>query len=177
MRRYILGLGIVLAACASPVAVTTAQLAAADAATALAVGDRLTQLTSTRPAAEGMDPVVNLSLRHADGRTLSFQEGNHTQHDLMATAPGGPLAQIMGLPGDAATRLYHATGGQNASEGAFFCGPQGPAAIGTYESADGVLQIVGLRQEIQFETRPDGATEAVPYSPDQVCARLRFRRG
>jgi hypothetical protein len=139
------------------------------------VGDRVTQLVSTQPAAEGMDPVVNLTLRHADGRTLRFQEGNHTEHDLMAQRPGGPLAQIMGLAGEATT-LYHATSGEGA-EGAFFCGPQGPAAIGVHESVDGAVQIVGLRQEIQFETRPDGQTEALPYSPDQVCARLRFRRG
>jgi hypothetical protein len=34
-----------------------------------------------------------------------------------------------------------------------------------------------LRQAIQVETRPDGQLEALPYSPDQVCARLRFRQG
>ncbi|MGD9979192.1 MAG: hypothetical protein AB7T58_01190 [Hyphomonadaceae bacterium] len=177
MWRSIIISGLFLAACASPAAVTTTHLVAADAATSLAVGDRVTQMTSSQSASEGMDPIVNFSLRHADGRSLIFQEGNHTQHDLMATAPGGPLAQIMGLPGDATTRLYHATSGENASESAFFCGPQGPAAIGTHEGADGVLLVVGLREAIQFETRPDGEMEAAPYSPDKVCARLRFRRG
>jgi hypothetical protein len=36
--------------------------------------------------------------------------------------------------------------------------------------------ILGLKQGFQFETAPDGDVEAVPYSPDQVCARLRFNR-
>lgn len=104
---------------------------------------------------------------------MSFQEANHTPNDLMAQAAGGPLAQIMGLQqGDEVTTLYYAGGAPGAP---FFCGPQGPAAIGKYEGADGVIQIVGLREAIQFETRPDGQTEAVPYSPDHVCARLRFR--
>jgi hypothetical protein len=177
MRRSILILSLLAASCTTPAQVTTTTLVAADAATSLAVGERITQLVSTRPAAQGMDPVVSLSLRHADGRTLAFQQGNHTNNDLAASAPGGPLAQIMGLPGEEATTLYHATSGESgANEGAFFCGPQGPAAIGTYTAADGQLWVVGLRQEIQFETRPDGVVEAVPYSPDQVCARLRFRQ-
>jgi hypothetical protein len=176
MWRSILVLGFLTAACASPAPVATTQLAAADAATSLAVGERVTQLVSTRAAAEGMDPIINLTLRHADGRSLEFQQGNHTSQDLMAQRPGGPLAQIMGLSGDEAPVLYHAT--QTARAGApFFCGPEGPAAIGVNRSANGDTMIVGLRQEIQFETRPDGEMEAVPYSPDQVCARLRFTRG
>jgi hypothetical protein len=178
MRRLILVLALIGAACTTPASVTTRTLVAADAATSLAVGERITELVSTQaPAVEGTDPVVTLSLRHADGRTLAFQQGNHTNNDLAASAPGGPLAQIMGLPGEEATTLYHAVSGESgANEGAFFCGPQGPAALGTYTAADGQLWIVGLRQEIQFETRPDGVVEALPYSPDQVCARLRFRQ-
>ncbi|OQW59780.1 MAG: hypothetical protein A4S17_02485 [Proteobacteria bacterium HN_bin10] len=164
-----------LAACVSPAQITTTQLLAADAATSLAVGERVTQIVSSREGGEGQDAIVSLSLRHADGRALSFQEGNHTPNDLIATGAGGALAQIMGLPGEETTRLFHATAAD--SQNAFFCGPDGPAAIGTYEGADGVLQIVGLRQAIAFETRADGVTEALPYSPDQVCARLRFRRG
>jgi hypothetical protein len=177
MRRSILVLALLSAACTTPASVTTSTLTAADAATSLAVGERITQVVSTQaPSVEGADPVVTLSLRHADGRSLAFQQGNHTNNDLAASAPGGPLAQIMGLPGEEATTLYHAASGESRSEGAFFCGPQGPAAIGTYTAADGQLWIVGLRQEIQFETRPDGVVEALPYSPDQVCARLRFRQ-
>lgn len=170
---------LVLTACAVPVSgpVATSALVAADAATSLAVGERISEETSTQgPAVEGADPVISLSLRHSDGRRLAFQQGNHTNNDLMAQAPGGPLAQIMGLPGEASPVLYHATSGEGA-EGAFFCGPQGPASIGVFEAADGNLLVVGLRQAIQFETRPDGQVEALPYSPDQVCARLRFRRG
>jgi len=37
------------------------------------------------------------------------------------------------------------------------------------------VQIVGLRQAIEFETLPNGQLSAIPFSPDQVCARLRFR--
>lgn len=179
MRTLIFASALALAACSTPpVPVTTRTLVAADAATSLAVGERITEESTTLSAAEGMDPVVNLALRHNDGRRLAFQQGNHTPHDVMAQSAGGPLAQIMGLPGDQAPTLYHAASGEaGASEGAFFCGPQGPAAIGVYEAPDGTIHVTGLRQEIQFDTRPDGVTEAIPYSPDQVCARLRFRQG
>lgn len=174
MRIAILAAGLALAACASPAPVTTSTLAAADAATSLIVGQSVRLEESTARASEGMDPVVTLTLRHADGRAMRFQQGNHTANDLAAQAPGGPLAQIMGLFGDEAPLLYHAV-----SEGSqpFVCTPEGPAAIGVLRGADGATQIVGLKQAIQFETRPDGQTEAVPYSPDQVCARLRFTGG
>jgi len=181
MRRSILALGFILAACASPpVAQTSSTLLSADAATSLAVGERLTELTSSQEASEGMDPAVTMTLRHGDGRALTFMEANHTPNDIMAQAAGGPLAQIMGLQqGDEVTTLYYSAVGESTQRpGApFFCGPQGPAAIGRYEGADGTIQIVGLREAIQFETRPDGQMEAIPYSPDHVCARLRFRRG
>jgi len=174
MRFAILAACLALAACASPAAqVTTSTLAAADAATSLMVGEQVTQtVTSRAPTQEGMDPVETLALRHADGRTLMFQAANHTPHDAMAQASGGPLAQIMGLFGDEAPTLYHRIeGGQGAP---FLCAPDGPHSIGAHQGADGAVQIVGLAQAIQFETRPDGVTEPVPYSPDQVCARLRF---
>lgn len=171
--------GLALAACSVPGGgpVASAPLTAADAATSLAVGERITEESSTQaPANAGADAVVNLALRHADGRRLAFQQANHTPYDVFVQQPGGALAQIMGLPGEEAPQLYHAVSGEN-NEGAFFCGPQGPAAIGRYQAADGAIMIVGLRQPIQVETRPDGQLEAVPYSPDQVCARLRFRQG
>jgi hypothetical protein len=181
MRRFILVLGFLAAACASPpISQTSGSLMAADAATSLAVGERVTEFVSTLSAAEGMDPVVTLTLRHADGRSLSFQEANHTNNDLAAQAAGGPLAQIMGLQGAESTTLYYAVDGEHANASAnnvFFCGPQGPAAIGRYDAPDGTTRYVGLREAIQFETRPDGQVEAVPYSPDAVCARLHFRRG
>jgi hypothetical protein len=176
MRRSILILGLVLAACVSPAAVSTSTLVAADAATSLAVGERITQETSSQAAGDGMDPVVTLTLRHPDGRHLSFQEANHAPNDLFVQGAGGALAQIMGVGEETTTTLYHSASGEG-SEGAFFCGPQGPAAVGTYQAPDGTLHVVGLRQAIQVETRPDGQLEAVPYSPDQVCARLKFTRG
>lgn len=163
-----------LAACASPGPVTTTTLTASDAATSLAIGEQLfLDRAQVSRAQEGMDPVVPLTLRHADGRTLNFQQGNHSNSDLAAQAPNGPLAQIMGLMGDEAPLLYNAT--RTGNRGApFICGAEGPAAIGLYE-ADGAALIVGLKQPIEFETLPNGETSAIPYSPDQVCARLRFR--
>ncbi|HRE43050.1 MAG TPA: hypothetical protein PKY87_03670 [Terricaulis sp.] len=166
-----------LAACAAPgprPVVTSATLAAADASTSLLVGAQLTRDVSTLAAGDGMDPAVTLTLRHADGRTLSFREANHTPHDVMAQAPGGPLAQIMGLFGEESPTLYHALPDQTAP---FICGPEGPAALGVLSGEGGAVQIVGLKQTIQFETRPDGREEALPFSPDQVCARLRFTAG
>lgn len=179
MRLSALMLALTLTACAvpQPAATTATALIAADAATSLAVGERITQeVVTLSPGGDGQDAVINLTLRHADGRALAFQQGNHTPNDLFVQSAGGALAQIMGLTGQEAPELYHAASGEGAS-GAFFCGPQGPAAIGRYEAPDGSVRIVGLRQEIQVETRPDGQTEAVPYSPNQVCARLNFRKG
>lgn len=175
MRGMILALGLVAGACTTQGPVTTRTLVSADASTALAVGERLTEERTSQSAPAGMDPLVTLVLRHSDGRRLVFQEANHTPNDIMAQSAGGALAQIMGLPGEAAPTLYRATADQAAT--AFFCGPQGPGLIGVFEAPDGAILIAGLRQEIEFETRRDGVTEAVPYSPDQVCARLRFRRG
>lgn len=179
MKKLILAAGVLLAACASqPASESRTTLTAADASTSLAVGERVTEVLSSRAGGEGIDPIVSLTLRHADGRTLTFQEGNHTNDDLAAQAPGGPLAQIMGLQGQESTTLYHATSGQRGSgEGAFFCGPQGPAAIGRYDAPDGTTKFVGLREPIQFEPGENGMPEAAPYSPDAVCARLTFRRG
>lgn len=180
MRTLLLGAAALVASCVSPAppAVSTS-LVAADAATSLAVGERVTQLVSTRGGGDGMDPLVTLTLRHGDGRSLIFQEANHTPNDIMAQAAGGPLAQLMGLQqGDEVTTLYYAAEGERSQPpgSPFMCGPQGPAALGKYEGADGVIQIVGLREPIQFETLQDGRVEAIPYSPDHVCARLRFRR-
>lgn len=177
MRKLILAAGLALAACAGPAGTTTSSaLIAADASTSLIVGERLTaDYTTIAPAAEGMDPVVTLTLRHSDGRAMAFQQGNHAPDHLRAQAQGGPLAQIMGLFGEETPTLYIATGTNAGAP--FLCGPEGPVALGVYEGADGATRVVGLKQDIQFETRPDGQVEALPYSPDQVCARLSFRRG
>lgn len=177
MRISAVLLALALSACAATApAVTTRALAAADAATALTVGERIFLDRSAEPGGEGMDPVVNVTLRHADGRRLSFQEANHAPHDLVVQRAGGALAQVMGLTDVDAPTLYHGAEGERAGA-PFFCGPQGPAAIGVYETAEGSMRVVGLRQNFEVETLPDGSANALPYSPDQVCARLSFRRG
>ncbi len=174
MRSYILiAMALLASACASSGPVTTTTLTASDAATSLAVGEHVfLDRAQVARAQEGMDPVVPLTLRHADGRTLNFQQGNHTNNDLAAQAPNGPLAQIMGLMGDEAPLLYNATPAGNRGA-PFICGAEGPAAIGIHE-ADGAALIVALKQPIEFETLPNGELSAIPFSPDQVCARLRF---
>nr|AQQ75078.1 hypothetical protein [uncultured bacterium] len=178
MRRLILAAALTSSACALPAErapVVTTTLVSADASTSLMVGDQIFLEQRSEPAREGMDRIVNITLRHNDGRRIAFHEANHAPHDLFVQRPNGALAQVMAL-GEAETpRLYHAASGEGA-ESAFFCGPQGPAAIGMFESADGAVRIVGLRQPFQVETLANGELNAVPYSPDQVCARLNFRR-
>jgi hypothetical protein len=176
MRLSHLVLALALASCISPPAPTTrSTLVSADASTSLLAGERLRAHYVTHRRG-GDESLVILTLRHSDGRSLAFNQANHTPNDLAAQAPGGPLSQIMGLLGQEAPTLYRAR--RDEHRGApFLCGTDGPAGIGVYESGDGIVQVVGLKQEIQFETRRDGQTEAVPYSPDQVCARLRFTKG
>lgn len=177
MRLLHFVLPLALAACASPISpfarTTRTTLVSADASTALMAGERLRANYVTH-ARSGADLVI-LTLRHADGRSLAFDRASHTPNDLTAQAPGGPLSQIMGLFGEEAPTLYRARRGEHRGA-PFLCGPDGPAGIGVYEASDGSVQVVALKQEIQFETRPDGQAEAVPYSPDQVCARLRFTK-
>lgn len=170
MRILVLFTALALSACAAS---TSTTLAPADAATALIVGERIAM---TRIAtATSQDPLVILTLTHADGRVMRFEEANHTPHDVMAQAPGGPLSQVMGFFGDETPVLYYARAAENAGA-AFVCAPEGPANIGVYTAPDGGVQIVGLKESFQFEERADGAAEALPYSPDHVCARLRFTK-
>lgn len=169
MRVLIAAAALALSACAAS---GTSRLAAADGATALIVGQNLT-ITRVATGAAGNDPLVVLTLAHEDGRRMQFEEANHTPHHLWAQLPGGPLSQVMGLFGDEAPTLYVA---RNNSGAPFLCPTEGPVAIGVYEAPDGAVRIVGLRQQFQFEERPDGTHDAVPYSPDQVCARLSLRR-
>lgn len=174
MRLVFSAMALVLAlgGCAAP---RTWVLSPADAATAMISGDRLT-LTRVASETGGEDPLILLTLTHADGRAMRFEEANHAPYDLRAQAAGGPLAQAMGLLGDEQPTLYGARAEEN--QGApFVCAPSGPVSIGVLETADGDVRIVGLRQGFEFETGPDGAVEALPFSPDQVCARLRFQRG
>ncbi len=170
MRILALFSALALSACAAG---TTATLVPADAATALIAGERITMARAATRTDQ--DPLVTLTLTHADGRVMRFEEANHTPHDVMAQAAGGPLSQIMGFFGDETPTLYSARAAENAGA-AFVCAPGGPANIGVYTAPDGGVQIVGLKESFQFEERDDGAAEALPYSPDHVCARLRFTR-
>jgi hypothetical protein len=170
---------LALAACAvlQPPAGVSTTLNAADAATSLTVGPQLTMTVTSHaaPPDTGQDPLVLMTLRHADGRVMSFEELNHAPMHVMAQSPGGPLAQTMGLLGEERPTLYGARREEHTG-GPIICAPEGPLALGYYEAPDGAVQIVGLRRQFAFETRPDGVQEAVPYSPDQVCARLRFTK-
>ncbi len=120
----------------------------------------------------GMDPLVIMTLSHADGRAMNFEEANHAPMDLIAQGADGPLAQVMGLFGGESPTLYYPREGGAA----FICGSEGPAALGVHRSAEGIVVIVGLREAFQFEERESGGYEALPFSPDMVCARLRLRR-
>jgi hypothetical protein len=173
MRLAFIALALALSACASA---SVTQLTPADAATTLIAGGRLT-MTVEPPVGggEGEDPLVLMSLKHTDGRVMRFNQSNHAPYHVMAQAPGGPLAQVMGLFGDESPLLFGARTGES-SGAPFICPPDGPASVGVYDAGDGTVRIVGLRQEFAFEPRADGSTEALPYPPDQVCARLNFRR-
>lgn len=154
---------------------TTTTLTAANAATSLLAGQRLNMTVSTQPAREGMDPVVTLTLTQADGSSLRFQQANHTPHDVMSQASGGPLAQVMGFFGDEAPTLYRRIEGGSGAP--FLCAPDGPVALGVHEGDSGEISMVALKQTFTYETLSDGTESALPMSPDQVCARLSFQQG
>ncbi len=169
MRIFFLAAALALSACASS---ATATLAPADSATSLIVGARLTMSQVASGGMGGADAFVAMTLTHADGRSMVFEEANHAPMDLAAQAADGPLAQAMGLFGGETPRLYRPRDTANA----FICAPTGPIALGVHRAADGSVFIVGLKQNFAFETHEDGSTEALPFSPDQVCARLRLQR-
>lgn len=179
MRRLaLIAIAAALSACATPSGpppiVQTVALTPADAATGLSPGALTARWTTTPVVEDGMDPVVTLELVTADGRTIQFQEANHTNQDLEVQAAGGPLAQAMGFFGEESATLYRRV--PVDSHGVpFICGPDGPLAIG-YHAAEGggEVRIVGLKSEFEFQTHANGATTPVPYSPDQICARMRF---
>jgi hypothetical protein len=173
MRLKALILVLAAAACTSTTSAPGTRLTPANSATELMVGGPLTMSIVTRGAPEGQDPVVTLTLARADGSNMRFQQGNHTNDDLMAQRPGGALAQVMGLFGEEAPMLYHAVEGGNGAP--FLCGPEGPRAIGYYQAEDGEISMVGLKSSFEFETLADGSVLPLPYSPDHVCARLKFR--
>lgn len=171
MKRVLLCATIALAACAAQP--PSLSLAPADASTALIAGGPLRMsVAAPRAGGDGQDALVVMTLTHADGRVMQFQEANHTPFDLMAQAAGGPLAQVMGFYGDEQPTLYARTD----SGAPFLCAPEGPAMLGVFTTPSGEMTIVGLKSAFEFEERDNGATEAVPYSPDHVCARLKFTR-
>src|SRR5262249_37309517 len=150
-------------------------LTPADAATSLITSGPLT-MTVRSEANPNDDPLVLMTLRSADGRSMSFSENNHAPQHIMAQAAGGPLAQIMGLTAGTETpKLYGARANEN-SGAPFICGPDGPLSLGYFEASDGTVTIFGLKHEIEFETLADGTQSALPFSPDQICARMHFRR-
>lgn len=179
MRFAALALILGLSACvatesAGPAATET--LTPADAATTLVTGGSLTMTSQARDSQNGDDPLVLMSLRTADGRIMSFEALNHAPEHVMAQAAGGPLAQAMGLTGGGETpKLYGARASENRGA-PFLCTPDGPVSIGFYEASDGVVTIIGMKSNITFETLADGQAHPLPFSPDQVCARLHFRR-
>lgn len=176
MRHSVFTFVFAIAACAlvQPGGVK-ATLLPADAATALAVGERVTMSVSGPSGArDGQDPLILLRLRHADGRVMVFEAANHAPFDVMAQTPGGPLASVMGLA-DAAPALYHARR-EDSSGAPFICPGEGPLSVGVFEAPDGSVSLVGLRGGFDFETRSDGSYEPLPYSPNLVCARMRFTR-
>ena len=167
MRLIMLAMCLALTACASG---NRASLEPADAATALITGGKLQMAVSS--SGGGDDSVNVMTLSHSDGRAMSFEEANHAPNDVLTQTPGGPLAQVMGLFGQEQPVLYHARGGGAA----FFCLPDGPAGIGVYTAANGQVSIVGLKSGFEVETRPDGSSEVLPFSPDHVCARMHFTK-
>src|SRR5262245_54603087 len=111
MRFAALLLAAALSACVTPMDRTALTLAPADAASSLALtGPIVLERASARNAPDGQDPLVRMTLRASDGRTLSFTEANHTPHDVTVQAAGGPLAQVMGFYGQETPTLYRADG-------------------------------------------------------------------
>jgi hypothetical protein len=180
MRFVMVVLAAALSACTlfpAPTERTALTLAPADAATSLALSGPIILERSSRAARDGQDPLVRMTLKSSDGRTLSFTEANHTPHDVMTQAAGGALAQVMGFYGQETPTLYRADGASNnASPSPFLCGPTGPVTLGFYEAPGGTVTIVGLKSDFEFESLRNGTEQALPFSPDQVCARLKLRR-
>jgi hypothetical protein len=176
MRFAALVLGLTLGACAAQGGGSEV-LSPADSATSVLVGGPVTlRRTTASPGGNGQDAVVNMTLTTADGRVMHFQEANHTPNDVMAQSAGGPLAQVMGFFADEQPTLYNTSNGNGGAP--FICGPDGPAMLGLYRApSSGEISVVGLRSAFEFEPRADGTSEALPYSPDHVCARMKFRSG
>lgn len=127
---------------------------------------------ATTPA-NGSDPLSVLTLSRADGKSMSFEEANHAPNDVAVQAAGGALANAMGLYGEERPVLYHVREGGAP----FICTPDGPQNIGVYTAPDGSVAIVGLKSGFDVTPRNDGTYDVAPFSPDHVCARMRFTKG
>ena len=178
MRWTALLASVALTACvtAAPVRVDRTLLTPADAATNLVAGGALTMGVTSAESSHGDDPLVRMTLSRADGRVLAFTAANHTPNDVMAQARGGPLAELMGFFGDETPTLYAADASKN-SGAPYICAPNGPAYLGVYASPDGHVSVVGLKSGFEFEQTGSGTSSPLPFSPDLVCARLKFTRG
>lgn len=174
MRLALLASVVALAACSTTGGGQTRTLTPADSATRLIAGESVTLIRTVESnGGDGQDAAIALTMRLADGRTLTFMEANHTPFDVRAQAAGGPLAQVMGIFDETATPTLYAADNAAAAP---FCAPSGPAYLGVYDAADGTTSIVGLKEGFQFEERADGTAEALPVSPELVCSRMRFTR-
>ncbi|MGE3143085.1 MAG: hypothetical protein AB7L65_07160 [Hyphomonadaceae bacterium] len=176
MRALILALALAsVSACAgAPAPAAVSRLSAANSATQLIAGASVAMAVRTTPGRNGQDALTLMDLTLADGRVLRFEEANHAPADLAAQAPGGPLAQVMGLGEAAAPTLYRA---RDVGAAGAFCAPSGPALLGVATDASGAVSMVGLKEAFGFETQADGSLAPLPVGPAIVCARLRFTRG
>ena len=172
MRAAAFAFCCIAISCATAPPATETRLAAADSATQLIASAGATMRLTTR-AARNDDPLTLMDLTLADGRVLHFEEANHAPMDLAAQAAAGPLAQVMGLDESATPTLYRA---RDVSRAGAFCGPAGPHLIGVHTGTDGLVSMVGLKEDFSFDTRADGGFTAQPVGPAIVCARLKFLR-
>ncbi len=174
MRFAVIAASVALAACAAQTGPSTS-LQPADPATAMIAGGTLTMRTASSPGGDGQDPLVTMTLARSDGRSMMFTAANHAPYDTMAQTAGGPLAQVMGLDEAATPTLYSAREGGSGAP--FICGPEGARMLGMFTAPNGDVTVVGLKSGFEFEPRNDGGYSPLPYSPDHVCARLKFHRG
>lgn len=110
------------------------------------------------PDQEG-EPAVHAFLMTQDGGAFELYE-SHAPGLVMAQQPGGALARIMNLPPDAAPHFFQHSSDWARTPSAV-CAPDGPRAIGYYQSPDGAVTITAFRS---------GFPRA-----DDVCDRLHYR--
>jgi hypothetical protein len=173
MRAALFALALGLTACATATGPVT-NLTPADSPTQLIAGASASMSIASSGGGGGNDPLNTLTLQLGGERTLTFEEANHTPHDVTVQSAGGALAQVMGLPDGAVPTLYRA---KNVSNAGGLCAPSGPRLLGVYTAPDGRVTMTGLKDEFQVETKADGTYEALPVGPAIVCARMNFRRG